>query len=157
MADRKNSSDIETGTGNLMRALLHAYYWFDESRQNCMQARGIPLLPRAQTMVIVNVIDGVTRPSELADHLGVSRQAIHQTLAEMEAQELIRLLPDPDDKRAKIVCFSKHGRRSRDAALDVFTEVEAELEKRLGKRLMQHFKKVLYSNWGPIASFNDNN
>ena len=59
----------------LMRGLLRAYYWMDESLQNGLQQAGYPPRTRTQTMILINIADGITRAAELARVLGVSRQA----------------------------------------------------------------------------------
>ena len=60
----------------LMRGLLRAYYWMDESLQNGLQQAGYAPRTRTQTMILINISDGITRAAELARVLGVSRQAI---------------------------------------------------------------------------------
>jgi DNA-binding MarR family transcriptional regulator len=135
----------------LMRGLLHAYYWTDESLQNLLRADGRPTLPRTQSMIMVNVADGCTRPAELARRLGISRQAVQQTIAEMEAMRLIQLSPDPDDARAKVVQFSPKGASIQRAALRAIRAVDAELERRLGKREFDSLKRVLLDkDWGAV-------
>lgn len=135
----------------LMRGLLHAYYWTDESLQNLLRAEGWPTLPRTQSMIMVNVADGCTRPSELARRLGITRQAIQQTIAEMESLGLVQLSLDPADARAKIVEFSPKGASIQRAALKAVRALDAELEKRLGKREFDTLKRVLLEkDWGPV-------
>jgi DNA-binding MarR family transcriptional regulator len=133
----------------LMRALLHAYYWCDESLQNSIRADGYAPLSRTKSTIMVNVSDGITRPADLARNLGISRQAIQQTLAEMEAEGLISLRADPKDGRAKIIEFSRRGRGIGRAAFEAIRAMEQELERRLGRRTMQELRKALYADWGP--------
>jgi DNA-binding MarR family transcriptional regulator len=140
----------------LMRGLLHAYYWTDESLQNLLQAGGWKTLPRTQSMIMVNVADGCARPSDLARRLGISRQAIQQSLAEMESLGLLQLVPDPGDARAKIVEFSPKGASIQRAALKAIRSVDAELERRLGKRDFDVLRRVLLEkNWGPVMEKTD--
>lgn len=137
----------------LMRGLLHAYYWADESLQNLLHEGGWPTLPPTQSMIMVNVADGVTRPAELARRLGVSRQAIQQTLAEMESIGLLQLAPDPVDARAKVVQFSPRGASIQRAAFRAIRMVDQELERRLGARDFAVLRRVLLErDWGPVVS-----
>ena len=94
----------------LMRGLLHSYYWCDEGLQNALRSAGFQTLSRTKSMIMVNIADGITRPTELARNLGISRQAIQQTLAELEDAGLVNLKTDPSDGRAKIVEFSIEGK-----------------------------------------------
>jgi len=136
----------------LMRGLLHAYYWCDESLQNSMRKAGLPPFSRTKSMIMVNISDGITRPSDLARNIGISRQAIQQTLVEMEKMGLVTLQPDPADGRAKIVKFSRRGTGMGKVAFDALDEIEAELSRRLGVRAVKQVKEVLFKEWGPVLN-----
>jgi DNA-binding MarR family transcriptional regulator len=144
-------------TNYLMRGLLHGFYWCDESLQNFLKAAGKPELSRTKSMIMVNISDGITRPSDLARNIGISRQAIQQTLVEMEKMGLITLAPDPSDGRAKIVKFSRRGSGIGKAAFEAMDAIETELIKRLGANSVKDFKKVLLENWGPVLQQNGEN
>jgi DNA-binding MarR family transcriptional regulator len=135
----------------LMRGLLHAFYWCDEGLQKSLAAGGWPSLSRTQSMIMVNLSDGITRPAELARAIGVSRQAIQRTLMEMEQEGLVRLVPDPQDGRAKIVQPSSQGKGIYTAALRTIATIEAELERRLGKKAVNDLRKILDADWGPVV------
>jgi len=132
----------------LMRALLHAYHWCNESLQGRLQQSGFKPLPRAQSMIMVNVSDGITRPADLARNLGISRQAIQQTLADMEAAGLVRLSADNGDRRAKIVSISAHGRGIGRAAIAAIRDLERDIGRRIGRVRLQQLKTALYLDWG---------
>ena len=68
----------------LMRGLLRAYYWMDESLQNGLQRAGYRPRTRTQTMILIHISNGVTRAAELARALGVSRQAIQQQQTQIQ-------------------------------------------------------------------------
>jgi len=136
----------------LMRGLLHSFYWCDEGLQNSLRAAGLPGLSRAKSIVMVNVADGITRPSDLARNMGVSRQAIRQTLMEMERDGLVSMVPDPSDGRAKIVRFSRRGSGIGKTAFAAMDAIEAELVSRLGEAEVRQLKKILFCDWGPIVS-----
>jgi DNA-binding MarR family transcriptional regulator len=136
----------------LMRGLLHCFYWCDEGLQNSLRAEGMPSLSRTKSMIMVNISHGITRPSDLARNIGISRQAIQQTLVEMERNGLVRLVPDPTDGRAKIVRFSRRGSGIGKAAFSAMSAVEEELEERLGARAVEQLKDVLFCDWGPVIA-----
>ena len=60
--------------------------------------------------------EGISRPSALARKLRVSRQAMQKTLADLEDKGYLKLVPDPDDRRAKHVRLSRTGKRRPEAA-----------------------------------------
>jgi len=135
-----------------MRGLLHCYYWCDEGLQNSLKAAGLPGLSRTKSMIMVNIADGITRPSDLARNIGITRQAIQQTLVEMERDGLLTLVPDPTDGRAKIVRFSRRGAGIGKAAFEAMDEIESELRRRLGASAVNMLKDVLFCDWGPVVA-----
>lgn len=136
----------------LMRGLLHAFYWCDEGLQNSLRAAGYPGVSRTKSMIMVNISDGITRPSDLARNIGISRQAIQQTLVDMEREGLVSLVVDPNDGRAKIVKFSRRGTGIGKAANKALAEIEAELGRRIGTKAVKQLKKILFTDWGPVVN-----
>ena len=59
----------------LLRTLVHATYWLDDGLQAYMQEHAGLSLPRAQSMAMIYLTEGVDRPSDLAAKLAVSKQA----------------------------------------------------------------------------------
>ncbi|MDR3418477.1 MAG: MarR family transcriptional regulator [Nevskia sp.] len=134
----------------LIRGLLRAFYWVDEGMQNYIRAAGFQPMSRSQAMVMGSIAGGMRRPADLARSLGVSRQAVHQLLADMEGRGLVDLRPDPDDARAKLVHFSRRGSGMHRVAMHAQRRIQAELEKRLGRTAVREFLQVLLeSEWGP--------
>jgi DNA-binding MarR family transcriptional regulator len=145
--DRFNNS-----RGYLMRGLLYAYYWMDEGMQNHMRAAGMQPLSRTQSMIMTNVADGITRPSELARNLGISRQAVHQLIADLEKRNLVEMLPDPSDARAKIIRFSSRGWNIGEVALRATKNMETVIEERIGKKALHELRRILLEcDWGPVV------
>lgn len=87
-------------------------------------------------------LDG-TRPSELAKKLGVSKQAVGQLVGELEAMGIVERRPDPDDGRAKRVCFTEQGLRSILDGLAHLRRVEAELAQAIGEDTMSSLREAL--------------
>src|SRR5271165_5815271 len=101
---------------HLIVPVWQAFVWLDESLQNYLRLRGWPEVTRPQSMVMTNVVAGVTKPSDIARNLGVSRQAIHVTIGQMIELGLIDLVDDPADRRSKIVAISATGALMRQSA-----------------------------------------
>ena len=57
-----------------------------------------------------NVGDEGARPSELAAHAGVTRQAVTKLVDELERLDFVRRDPDPDDGRGVIIRYTERGR-----------------------------------------------
>lgn len=133
----------------LIRGLLRAYYWMDESLQNAMAERGLPLRTRTQTMILVNISSGITRAAELARVLGISRQAVQQHINDLENEGLLQQLPDLEDKRANRIIFSADGANIISNALAALRDAEAELTRRIGPDAVEAMRGALMTDWGP--------
>ena len=146
---KEQAGPVENYKKVLIRGLLDAYYWMDESIQNHMLAAGYEPLSSSQAMIMINVAGGVRRPSDLARKLGVSRQAVHQLLADMDERGLVDLRPDPADARAKDVHFSKRGTGMHMVAVEAQRKVHEELEQRLGRKALAELTRALLdADWG---------
>lgn len=127
----------------LILDLMRAFYWFDEQLRARLAERGWPGITRSQSLVLANVANGVTRPSRIAEHLGVTRQAMSQLLGEMAARGLVDLVPDPDDARAQRVASAAAGVTIREAARAILRDLEQELEQRVGPKVMAGLRMAL--------------
>lgn len=135
----------------LMRGLLRAYYWMDESLQNGLQQAGYKPRTRTQTMILIHISNGVTRAAELARALGVSRQAIQQQINDLEDDELVTQIPDPTDKRANRIVFSERGAELINQALATLRNSEQALASRLGYETVNQLRRALTQDWGPVV------
>jgi len=134
---------------HLFRDLLHAVYWFDDALQAHLEAAGWPTVSRTKSLILTNVSNGVRRPIEIAKNLGLTRQAVHVALGELEAEKIIETVADPDDRRAKIVRFhaDQRGEEIRNVSLASLHRIEAVLKKRLGKDLFEKMSEALRKDW----------
>lgn len=127
----------------LLFQLLQAYYWFDDALQASVRDAGGPNLPRLQSMVLANVAAGVGRPSQIARNLGVSRQALNHLLGELKRKELVELVPDEKDLRAKRVTHHPKSMELVAMARRTMGENEAALLEMAGSTRFSHFLDVL--------------
>jgi len=134
----------------LMRGLLRAYYWMDESLQNGLQRAGYRPRTRTQTMILIHISNGVTRAAELARALGVSRQAIQQQINDLEQDDLVTQIPDPTDKRANRIIFSERGAALIRQAMETLRGAEQTLAMRLGYESVTGLRRALMADWGPV-------
>jgi len=138
----------------LIVPLLQAFFWFDESLQNYLRQKGWPAVTRPQSMVMVSIVRGVTRPSDIARDLGVTRQAVHATINGMVEIGLVELIDDPDDRRSKIVAISEQGARMREHAREATTLISEELARRIGPQKLEALRAAMAADWGaPLDHF----
>jgi len=93
---------------------------------------GYPHLTAANMQLFPHIpFDGV-RQTELARAMGVSKQAIGQLVGPMVAAGVLERVPDPSDRRAKLVRFSDRGKDALFQGMAVLMEVEQPLREALG-------------------------
>ena len=134
----------------LLRALVHGAYWLDDGLQAYMQIHADLTLPRAQSMAMVYLTEGVDRPSDLAAKLRVSKQATQQVLKELQHKGIIEVHPDPDNGRQKLISLTVYGRELRGIAHRGLTELERELCRRIGTRRLAGLRDALAEDWGSV-------
>jgi len=133
MSDEQ-SKDKLVRLHHLMRWTLRAFYWLDESLQNLLAADGWEGASHTETMVILAIGEGITRPSDLGRLLGISRQAVHQIIATLLRKGLVSQKNDPNDKRSKIIYFNPKAVKTRQSAIKAVNTIEHEVAARLGQR-----------------------
>ncbi len=134
----------------LLRKLLHAFYWVDDGLQAHMMREAGLSLPRAQSMMMASVDDGMNRQADMAKHLRVSKQAVQQSLKELVAKGFVTVEPDPENGRQKIVLMTDKGREMREIALDGIQVLEEKLASRIGEDRLRALHEVLDADWGSV-------
>lgn len=132
----------------LMNILMKRMYWFQEAMQYAFEPNRMTPLTRAQSLVIGNIVAGENKASNIAHNLGVSRQAVSQTLGELESAGFVEQCTDPNDKRSRIVRLSTHFAENGDVCVRIFAALEQELERRIGKRKLANLRDSLEAEWG---------
>lgn len=140
-----------TNSDFLIGTLAYALFWMDESLQASLEAAGWERMNRTRSMIMLSITVGINRPAQLARNLGVTRQAIHQLLQGMKEEGFLELVPDPRDRRAKIVQFSPASDGIRQAAEAAIKAIEQELAERIGKQAFANLKKALTMDWGALV------
>lgn len=140
----------------LLRTLVHATYWLDDGLQAYMKRHAGLSLPRAQSMAMIYLTEGIDRPSDLAAKLRVSKQATQQALKALQKKGIIEMTPDPENGRQKHVVFTDYGRNLGDIAKMGLFQLEAELSQRIGITRLQNLRSALDADWGEPQNFTGN-
>jgi DNA-binding MarR family transcriptional regulator len=83
------------------------------------------------------------RLTELARRVDLSKQAVAQTLAELERDGLVVMTPDPSDGRAKLVRLSRQGVAAVMHGIGVLGEIERELGEAVGPARLGALREAL--------------
>jgi DNA-binding MarR family transcriptional regulator len=71
---------------------------------------GMDGLRPLHAVLLLPLLRGGRRASDLAASIGVSRQAVSQVVATLERDGYVNRVADPGDARAKLICLTSHGR-----------------------------------------------
>lgn len=126
--------------GQLVQSLNQAA---DRAIQQGLQRRGFDVRP-THSAVLANIDIGTgTRATVLAERSGVTKQAIGQLVVDLEGRGFVSRVPDPTDRRAKLIQLTPTGQRLMEAAYGVISEIETELIERAGSDNVDTARAVL--------------
>ena len=128
---------------HLGRLLLKAYRAFSARALEKLAARGYTGLALAHTMLLTNIDIHGTRPSALAERIGVSRQAVGNLVHELQTMGYVARKADPSDQRAIVVALTETGWKLLQDVVEVKTEIEAEYGAILGEEQMRALRAGL--------------
>ncbi len=88
-------------------------------------------------------LEGITRPSEIADHIGVDRTALSRVLRELEAKGLVRRSRDGSDGRSTQVTLTEAGRACLERALPQSMGTTSHFSSKLSETEAEVFRSLL--------------
>jgi DNA-binding MarR family transcriptional regulator len=98
---------------------------------------------------------GGLRLTVLAEMAGMTKQSVGEIVDDLEARGYVKRIPDPDDKRAKIICLTDRGERAQATGLALFAKVEKQWAKRFGAERIAAVRELLEevaANEAPAAA-----
>ena len=111
--------------------------------QTTMQAAGHAEMRPPYGFVIRALAGGGLRLTELAERLGVTKQAALKVVDEMEGHGLVERTPAAGDRRAKVLRLTARGESVRRRALEASQRMEADLREDLGDEAVDAARRVL--------------
>lgn len=124
----------------------------EEALRRVALEKDAPRLRRSHTALLPHIALGGTRVSELAERLGISKQAVSELIDELESAGVLRRTPDPTDARARLVSFTPKGRERLLEGIAVLRDFESEIARSVGASTMQGLRVALLrilSDWEP--------
>lgn len=94
---------------NVGRLLNMAVQRFEKRVLDVMAESGYGDFTLSQMSITRNLDVQGTRATEIAKRAGITKQSVGELIGQIEAIGLIERVPDPDDKRARIVRFTAAG------------------------------------------------
>ncbi|MFJ6940187.1 MarR family winged helix-turn-helix transcriptional regulator [Streptomyces sp. NPDC101132] len=97
----------------------------------------------AQARVMQRIGPDGTRLTELAAQAQVTKQTAGFLVDQLEKTGYVRRIPDPTDRRARLVCAAEKAHAAKRVADAVVAEVEGEWAAHLGVRRMKQLREAL--------------
>ena len=138
----------ETHGSLLMLQFLQAAYWFDEAMRKEQLRRKAIVLPRAQSILLMNVALGIRKPSQLADAMGVSRQAISRIVSDLVDAGMLITSPDPEDGRGMLLDLDESNQGDADFVIETMRLMERQLGDIIGEDRLAVIRTALAMHWG---------
>jgi DNA-binding MarR family transcriptional regulator len=133
-----------------MIALVHhADRAFQAHMVESAHQRGRPDLKPWHNAVFAHLGDTPRRAADLATAAGMTRQSMGELVRELVGLGILEMVPDPDDGRAKLVTFSKEGKRFASAGFRHLRAIEDRLTTEFGddyeaaRRVLERIAEVL--------------
>lgn len=83
------------------------------------------------------------RLTDLAELAGHSKQAVGEFVADLEAMGYVERVPDPVDRRAKIIRLTPRGVEAKEAAMEIFATIERQWAERIGEERVAALRDAL--------------
>ncbi len=112
----------------------------DEVAVARVASAGAPRLRSSHTALLPQVEPEGTRLVDLAARVGVSKQAVGQLVDDLEAMGVVERIPDPEDGRARRVCFTRRGFQALLHGLGVLEGLERDLAGVIGRPAMERLQ-----------------
>jgi DNA-binding MarR family transcriptional regulator len=84
-----------------------------------------------------------TRVSALAERAQMTKQSMAELVAHLERHGYVERVPDPEDRRAKLVRATARGQEIYEIAREFVVDVEAEWTAKLGERKIATLRRLL--------------
>lgn len=126
----------------------HLFRWLDAVgraiRDRLVQElRGAGVIPGRQARVLQLIPRSGMRITDLAERARVTKQALGQFVNALQAAGLVESVPDPSDRRVRLVRRTPAGDELNDRITATLARVEAEFRAEVGERRYDTMKEVM--------------
>ena len=143
MSSRLPDTSARHAPENLAILLREPFRAMNDELLGRLAERGHPEVRASHGMVFQYLDDPGTRVSVLAERAQMTKQAMAELVAHLEAHGYVERVGDPRDGRAKLVRATGRGREVYAIAREVVGEVEARLTEQLGEAKLRRLRALL--------------
>jgi DNA-binding MarR family transcriptional regulator len=127
---------------NTTYLLGRAHKLLNQRIQESVAAAGHPIRP-AHSAVFVNIDRAGSRLTHLAERATMTPQAMGELVDDLAGLGYVERVPDPADRRAKLIVLTDLGYQALQAAFDTILAIEAELLAELGAGGLTRLQRAL--------------
>jgi DNA-binding MarR family transcriptional regulator len=137
------STDARRRPENLGILLREPFRLASEQLHERFAERGHPEVRAPHGNVLQYLDDSGTRVSVLAQRAQITKQSMAELVEHLERHGYVERVPDPEDRRAKLVRATGRGEEVYAIAREFVAELEADWTRRLGKTKMSQLRRLL--------------
>jgi DNA-binding MarR family transcriptional regulator len=119
------------------------YRWLENRVVEALARAGYADITAAQMKIVQRIGPDGTRLTELAEQAQVTKQTAGFLVDQLEKSGWVERVPDPSDKRARLVRVAARGKEALPVAAAAVAAVEAEWTAHLGKQRMAQLRSIL--------------
>jgi DNA-binding MarR family transcriptional regulator len=108
-----------------------------------LRAQGWPEVRPSHGCVFGGMRPEGVRLTDLAERSRITKQSVGEIVTDLEELGWVERIPDPADRRAKLVRLTAQGQEVQSAARATFAEIEAEWGERIGKKKVADLRAAL--------------
>ncbi|GAB2682561.1 MarR family winged helix-turn-helix transcriptional regulator [Kribbella swartbergensis] len=127
---------------DLATLMYIAYRAMDDEVLRAMREAGYQVTG-AQARIAQRIAAGGSRLTDLAEQAQVTKQTASLLVAALEEEGLVERVPDPTDRRARLIRFTPKGQTASDRAREVVMGVEQTWNEHLGPELATALRQAL--------------
>jgi DNA-binding MarR family transcriptional regulator len=100
-------------------------------------------LKPAHNSVFATLAEEGSRAADMATRAGITRQSMGEVIRDLVALDILEMREDPEDRRAKLVTYSQHGRRVAKDGVEHLIELEERFVEEFGEQEYNTARDVL--------------
>jgi DNA-binding MarR family transcriptional regulator len=143
MSTRLPETSARRSPENLGILLREPFRIGSELLHERLAERGHPDIRPPHGNVFQFLDDAGTRVSVLAQRAQITKQSMAELVAHLEQHGYVERIPDPGDRRAKLVRATARGNQVYAEAREIVAEIELQWTRRLGKQKMRQLRELL--------------
>ena len=97
----------------------------------------------AQARVFQRIAPGGSRLTDLAEQAQMTKQSVAGLIAELQRMRYVRRVPDPNDRRARLIQIDRRGCEAAKVAQATHDEIQAEWRAHIGVRRFDELRNTL--------------